>query len=147
MKTTVTRATLADARALVMRAEDEAECRACGYASGLEALEAGLAGGTETWAVSFDGEVGVVVGVEALAPRQAYIWCLTGEVVDRAKLAFWRVSRAIVEQARQTFGELLAVVDDRYVRARAWLERLGFVYRRGVMVGGFPFSVMSIEGR
>mgnify|MGYP000219805460 CR=1 FL=1 len=48
------------------------------------------------------------------------------EVVDKAPVAFWRVSKQVVAQLRRTFGELYCLVDTRHTRARAWLERLGF---------------------
>lgn len=147
MKTTVTRATLADASRLEMRAEDEAECLAFGYATGHDALEAGIRNSIEAWSIFFDGELGVVLGVELLADRSVYIWCLTGKVVDRAHLAFWRVSKAIVLQARITYGNLFALADQRYVRALEWLKRLGFMWvGTRTLKNGLGFNVMHAGG-
>lgn len=153
MKTVVTRATLEHARALaaVLRPEDEAECLASGHATALEALEKGVLFSQAAYAIFFDGELGVVLGVDRAldgAPCEGlYIWCLTGKVVDRAKLSFWRVSKLIVEQMRRTFGPLHCLTDCRYTRARAWLDRLGFVRQFTVLTDNcVPFDAMTIGG-
>lgn len=134
--------------AATMRIEDEAECLASGFASAREALEAGLANSDETWAISFDGELGALVGVDRHPPLGAYIWCLTGRVVDRSKASFWRASLQLVEQCRRRHGPLFCLADRRYARALAWLERLGFIWTGEVPhpSSGEPFHVMTIGG-
>lgn len=133
--------------AATMRPEDRAECEASGYASAQEALEAGLTNSDEAWAIFFGGELGALVGVDVFEAG-AYIWCLTGRVVDRVKLSFWRVSLAIVEQCRRRHGPLFCLADRRYSRALSWLERLGFIFTREVPhpSSGEPFHVMTIGG-
>lgn len=135
--------------AAAMRPEDVAECEAAGYATAREALEAGIANSDESWAIAFGGELGAIVGVDALEGRAgAYIWCLTAEVVERKRLSFWRASLAVVEQCRRRHGPLYALADRRYSRALAWLQRLGFIAAREVPhpASGLPHHVMTIGG-
>lgn len=142
----------AEQLAAVMRAEDLAECQAAGYATGLEALRAGIEGSTEAWAVYFGGELGAVLGVDAEygTPEQpgALIWALTGKVVDRARLAFVHASRELVAWLLERHRFLFNLVDPRYVKALRWLELLGF--KQGHVVPypgtGAPFVLVTLGG-
>lgn len=152
MKILVVQATIEHARALapVLRAEDTAECVAAGYDSALAALEAGVTNSTEAWAIYFDGELGVVLGVDGITDQsEALLWCLTGEVIERAKLSYWRVSKGIVRDLRLRYRRLYNLTDARYGRALSWLKRLGFTVSPSALphpVTGLPFHLVTIGG-
>lgn len=130
VKPVVSIATVEHARELAkcIRPADEAECIASGFPTALEALERGVRNSEEAWAIHFGGELGVVMGISRIDDGVVYIWCLTGNVIDRAHLAFWRVSKAIIDECRRRYGSLVCLVDERHLRAQAWLDRLGFSY-------------------
>lgn len=136
--------------AAVMRPEDLAECQAAGYATGLEALAAGIEGSTASWAVYFGGELGCVLGVDAeySTPEKpgALIWALTGKVVERAPIAFVRTSKHLVTELLEKHRVLFNLVDVRYQRALRWLEALGFRQAglRGHPATGLPFMLVML---
>lgn len=152
MRVLVVHGTMEHARELaaVLREADEAECVAAGYASGLAALEAGVANSSEAWAIYFDGELGVLLGVDAITDEsEALLWCLTGKVVERAKLSYWRTSKGIVDELRRKYRRLYNLTDARYSRALAWLKRLGFAVSPSPIphpVTGLPFHLVTIGG-
>lgn len=126
----IVRATGVHAEELVrtMRQADVEECVAAGFPGGGSALYISLQNSAHAWAVLFDGQVAAIVGVDPLSwyDGAALIWALTGEAVERAKLAYMRVSRWFVDALLEHYTALINVVDARYERALAWLAALGF---------------------
>ncbi len=127
MVPTVTPATWQHAAELAqtMRAGDVAECVAFGYSDALDALVTAVAFSTEAWTVRFDDEIAAMLGVTE-AHGGAILWCLTGEVVERAKLTFMRSSHRLVNALLTKYRRLANLVDARYQRAIDWIECLGF---------------------
>lgn len=134
--------------ACVMRQADVEECLASGYEHAQEAVAAGIAN-TRAWSVRFDGELAFCFGVDttSMAP-EVIIWFLSGQVVERAKLTFFRTTRSILEELHDIYPRLCNLVDARYTRALSWLGALGF--RRGATVPhpvtGLPFIAVYSGG-
>jgi hypothetical protein len=127
-------ATEEHARALAarMRAGDRAEVFASSGSDPLGALRDSVrwsaTHGGEAWAGLIDGEVAALFGVarRSLLSPVAIPWLLTGDLVDRHPVLFFRASREVVDLWVRRFGELEQAVDVRYVQALRWAARLGF---------------------
>ena len=117
--------------ALTMRAADRLEVEALGFASPREALEASLEVSAMSGAALIGGEIAALFGV-AEAPGSSFLtptgvaWLLTGAVVDRHPLTFWRASKMVVRELAHCFPRLINDVDARYLSALSYLRRLGF---------------------
>lgn len=115
-----------------MRAGDRAEVLASSGSGPLEALVGSVrwsrSHGGEAWAGLIDGEVAAMFGVgrRSLLSPVAIPWLLTGDLVDRHPVLFFRASREVVDLWLRHFAELEQAVDARYTQALRWARRLGF---------------------
>lgn len=78
--------------------------------------------------VLFDGEMAAVYGISVpdVIGNIAVPWLLTSAVVERHKLTFFRIARAIVDRWAEEHPVLLQMVDDEYLGAQLFLKSLGF---------------------
>ena len=132
----------AEALAMSMRASDVAELAKVGL-SPLDGLELSLARSQEAWTVMFGSEVAAMYGVSvSKAGSPDRVWCLTGTVVDRKPMSFWRESKAAVKRLAAKYPELCALVDGEYAAALRWAHRLGFKARSTLDLRGSPFILV-----
>jgi hypothetical protein len=135
-----------------MRHGDAAEILAsCGHrplAGLLASLKWSEAHG-EAWAGLIDGEVAGIFGVgkRTLLSTSGIPWLLTGDLVERHPLLFWRASRAVLATWLERFEFLEQFVDARYTQALRWAERLGFKVEEGQPIGrgGLLFCHITIR--
>lgn len=142
-------ATEADARELaaVMRAADRAEVLASGGWTALQALQVALDASREAWTLRIDGEVAALFGVAPLVDDVGQAWALTGEVVSRRPVAFFKACRPALAGMLERWPLLVTAVDCRYVQAVRWVERLGFAVGEPEPYGlaGEPFHPILIR--
>jgi len=123
-------ATKAHAYALsrTMRAEDREEVWARSRQSPLEALMDSIATSEMAFTLKFEDEIAAIWGVRGRGVLDPFacIWGLTGQVVDRFPIAFYRESKKAVALARKQYPFLANTVDARYERSLRWARRLGF---------------------
>lgn len=156
-ETSIAPATRADCFELaqVMRAADRLECEALGV-SPLATLEDALASSSWAFTVRFHGEIAAMAGLtptehhgSALGGRSSAIpWALTGAVVDRYPMQFWRLSKLFAALMRHHQPNLTNLVDARHTSALRWLERLGFTIGPVVEMGpnNLPHHVVFTGG-
>lgn len=138
-----------------MRTADRLECEALGV-SPLATLEDSLASSEFAFTVRFHGQIAAMVGLtptehhgSALGGRSSAIpWALTGTVVDRYPMQFWRLSKQFATLLRRLQPNLANMVDARHTSALRWLERLGFTIGPVVALGpnNLPHHVVFTGG-
>jgi hypothetical protein len=113
--------------AAVMRADDRAEIAASpGYSTAEAAVQdAILMSDGCAYATYLGGELAAVWGV-VLNGEEAVPWLLTGEVVDRKPVAFYKACKKFLPIIRAECGELTNWVDAGYTKALRWARHLGF---------------------
>lgn len=125
----VLEATLAHAVELAprLRAADAAEVRASGGYAPLEALEVALASSAVAGTLLIDGQVAAMFGACAVSGTRnlGVAWALTGQMVDRHRREFMRVSREQLHQLLRIWPFLVNRVDARYEPALRWARWLG----------------------
>jgi hypothetical protein len=124
-----------------MRDADRRECLATGAEPAATLQE--LLHKSELARTAFVGEEPMAMfGVIRRGAGPALIWSLTTDAVDRHPKAFWRASKAVMQQLGRVYPVLTQCVDARYAAAVRWVRRLGFEvddesHRCGPM--GMPF--------
>lgn len=93
--------------------------------------------------VLFDGQLACAYGLvkpDLMGPV-AVPWLLTTDVVERHKLTFFRIAKAVVESWAEESPVLFQMVDDTYEGAKFFLRALGFRLLPPVPhgVSGSPF--------
>lgn len=147
-------ATLAHVQVLApeMRTADLREVRALGYASAFHALDYSVRTSDRSVAAFIDGDLAALLGVAELpranflSPRRGRAWLLTGEVVNRKPLSFFRSARIVLQQLRGDITHLHNFVDARYPAALHFLERLGWRIHapKPLGVSGEPFHLVTL---
>jgi hypothetical protein len=122
-----------------MRAEDRAECIACGYEPGEGLRRAVEDSGEHVLALVIDYQVAAIWGVVPVKDGIGAVWALTSTVVNRHRKIFWRFSVRAFERLTTEWPFLFAAVDARYTAAVRWLKRLGFTIGEASL--GFGTSV------
>lgn len=116
--------------AVTMRAADRLEVEALGFESPRQALIASLEASTLCATALINGEVAALFGVAEMpgshfVGRAAEAWLLTGAVVDRHPMTFWRASKVALPALITVFPRLINRVDARHLSALSYLRRLG----------------------
>ncbi len=125
-----------------LRTFDLAEVLAFGAKDAGDALARSLKLSGVAYAALFDGQVAAMFGsfptsTEELPfpGRLGCAWALTGDLVNRYPMSFWRSSKPALQLLWQDFDFLLNWVDARYTSSLRWLERLGAWTLRAYPVG------------
>lgn len=72
--------------------------------------------------------------------RRACVWLLTGKSVEKIPKSFFCAARTLLKNALNEYEELYNFVDERYLAARRFVERLGGVFDGSfVTAGGVKF--------
>lgn len=133
-----------------LRAADRAEVRASDGLAPQAALERSLALSSEAYAGFVQGELAALFGVRrlSLVSGAGSPWLLTGEAVARHPRAFLKASRGILDVWRRDYVWLGNWVDARNLKAKRWLDWLGFTLHpvRPYGVGRLPFHPFEMEG-
>lgn len=111
-----------------LREADARELGALGVTPS-EALVESVQSSSHAWAwLGDDGRVIAMFGVApvSILSDTAIVWLLGSPSVDRHAVTFMRICRAYLDYISPTYPRLINYVDARYVRAVAWLRRLGF---------------------
>lgn len=142
-----------EALAATLRDDDAKELEAGGWERSLDAIIFSVWASELSLAVSFNGEVAAIAGVSAVSVdpdgvKSGTAWVLTSKVVNRFPVTFWRESRWLLAQFRQSVPRLQNAVDARYLKALRWAQRLGFDLGEVKPIGpnGEPFNVIRIGG-
>jgi hypothetical protein len=135
-----------------MRRADAAEILASGGYKPLPGLLAALRWSRrhgQAWAGLIDGEVACLFGIgkRTLLSPAATPWLLTGDLVERHPLLFWRASRAVIAAWLEEHELLEQFVDSRYTQALRWAARLGFTVEEPAPFGrgGLPFNRITLR--
>lgn len=128
-----------------MRAEDQAECIACGYAPAEGLAMAIRESAGHVFALVIDYQVVAIYGVVPVRDGVGSVWALTSAAVNRHRKTFWKTSRAVLELLTNDWPFLFAAVDARYTAAVRWLKRLGFILGEPFLMPGsaVPFHHAS----
>ncbi len=127
----VLKATISDCEALAprMRPADALEVRRSSGYGPLEALvHSVIASEGRASALYIDEEPAALYGIakpDLLGPV-AVPWLLTSDAVDRHPVAFFKLARTVVDRWAEEYPVLFQMVDEEYVAARRFLQRLGF---------------------
>ena len=122
--------TQSDKHFVELRAADEAECRAGGFASGGEALAYSWANSTNAFAHERDGDILAYWGFReigtVLGGTLCVAWMLSTPHIEQHRMHAARESRRLVDALLDHYGEIYVVVDCEYELALKWLRWLGF---------------------
>lgn len=114
-----------------MRLEDAAEVRASGGYTPLGALVVSLRASTEAYTLLIDGAPAAMWGVVPDARRSTFLvpvgiaWLLTGDLVERHRVLFARLSRQVLRDLLSRWAVLHNAIDGRYEAAIRWARWLG----------------------
>jgi hypothetical protein len=125
-----------------MRRADADEVLAMGYAPYDALRRSIMMSGGEAWTLMINGKVAAIGGVMnfGLLQRAGIPWLLTGNMVDKYPVTFWKAARHVLEAMRFKYAFLTNVVDSRYVASLRWLKRLGFETQDEVAINNAPFT-------
>jgi hypothetical protein len=135
----VRKATISDCEALAphMREADALEVKRSAGFTPLEAcVQSVIASKGDAQALYIDGELVALFGiVRAEMLGVAVPWLLTSDAVERHRGAFFRFALATIDRWAEEHPVLLQMVDEEYVSARLFLQRLGFTIHPPVTHG------------
>jgi hypothetical protein len=141
----VVEATLEHAQRMApnLRAADIEEVWASAQLEADQALYRGVSCSSHAWTGLVDGEPVCIFGVVPVSFMSGIgvPWMLGTDLVEEHATAFLRRNRRYVKQMTQAYNHLVNYVDDRNVKAIAWLEWLGFTMSEPQQFGalGLPF--------
>lgn len=132
-----------------MREIEKAEVWASHRFTPQEALTVSYQGSTKRLSITLDGEVVAMFGIvpDSLLDKNACVWLLTTESVNRMWVRFLKVSRAMVSLLRAQYT-LYNWVDCRYEKSIKWVQWCGGKLSDAAPFGpdGLPFRFFSFEG-
>ena len=123
-----------------LRAEDIAECQACGRTP-QEALMEGYVW-SECYSAKVNGKTEAMFGVSSYQQPKGYgvVWYLGSDESFRHPIALVKGGREYSRKWLEKFNILYNVVDARNVRHIAWLKHIGFTFTGNkVDVNGYDF--------
>lgn len=122
-----------------LRAEDVAECQACGHTP-LEALLQGYVW-SECYSAKVYGKTEAMFGVSSYKQPEGYgvVWYLGSDESFRHPVTLVKGGREFVSKWLEKFNVLYNTVDARNLRHIAWLKRIGFTFTDAVTVNGYKF--------
>ena len=142
-------ATMADARALVLRAADREEVEALTGRDPRAVLVESVERSASAWAGVADGELACLFGVVpmTLAGVTGVPWLLGSDAVARYRRPFLRRNRAYLDEMLRAFPVLRNVVDARNAVSIRWLGWLGFTLGTPQPMGvrGLPFIPFAMS--
>jgi hypothetical protein len=132
-----------------LRQADLDEVWASAQLEGDQALMRGLACSTHAWTGLVDGEPACMFGVvpASMMSGIGVPWMLGTDLVEQHATAFLRRNRRYVKLMTQAYNYLVNYVDDRNVKAIAWLEWLGFAMSEPQQFGAFGMPFRRFEMR
>jgi hypothetical protein len=126
-----------------LRQADLDEVWASAQLEGDQALLRGFSCSSHAWTGTVDGEPACMFGVvpASIMSGIGVPWMLGTDLVERHATAFLRRNKPYVKQMTAAYNYLVNYVDDRNVKAIAWLKWLGFTMREPQQYGalGMPF--------
>lgn len=129
-----------------MRREDREEIRRFDGREPFDHLREQVARSVVAYAGFVNGELLACWGVWPvnLLEGTGRAWCYSTGAVERYRKTYFAGCRAQLAEIQRMCPTLHACVDERYGRALAWLERLGFERVRGLTSPeGYPFVQME----
>lgn len=122
-----------------LRAEDVAECQACGHTP-LEALLQGYVW-SECYSAKVYGKTEAMFGVSSYKQPEGYgvVWYLGSDESFRHPVTLVKGGREFVSKWLEKFNVLYNTVDARNLRHIAWLKHIGFTFTDAVTVNGYKF--------
>jgi len=111
-----------------MRSEDEDECIAAGYASGLHAAKYSVSSATDAWAVFIKGELLGVFGVNvsSVVSGKAVLWLLTTTLADRRPKTFVYVAMKLLDVLKLQWPHISVGIGAHHIKARRFAKGCGF---------------------
>lgn len=126
-----------------LRDSDIEEIWAAGMLLPEQALRSGVACSTHCWTGTVDGEPACMFGVvpASMMSGIGVPWMLGTDLVEEHATAFLRRNKRYVKHMLTAYNHLVNYVDDRNVKAIAWLKWLGFTMSEPQPFGalGLPF--------
>lgn len=125
----------------VMRDPDIVEVYAASGYLPVEAVEHAIEASVQAWTCYFGTEIAACFGIASLNMLDGVgvPWALTGEVVDRYPILFYRTSKDVLAWMRQQYPTMVNRIDCRNEKAIRWAKRVGFDVAR-------PDGVMNKHG-
>ena len=122
-----------------LRAEDVAECQACGHTPA-EALLMGFVT-SECYSAKVNGKTEAMFGVSSFQQPKGYgvIWYLGSDESFKHPIALVKGGRKYVKQWLEKYDVLYNAVDARNERHIAWLKHIGFIFTDSIDVNGYEF--------
>ncbi|MDP6213163.1 MAG: DUF2833 domain-containing protein [Candidatus Thalassarchaeaceae archaeon] len=111
-----------------MREEDVAEVRAAGGLDPVQALIEGFKNSRQCYTAEWKGEPFIMFGVAPVDDVSGAVWLLGTPTVTKARVAFLKESRRIIDEFHDDFPLLFNFVDARNKVHIRWIEWLGFTF-------------------
>jgi hypothetical protein len=141
----IVQATLEHAQRMAprLREADIEEIWASSMSKPEQSLTRGVSCSSHAWTGLVDGEPACIFGVVPVSFMSGIgvPWMLGTPLVEEHATAFLRRNRRYVKHMTRAYNYLINYVDDRNVKAIAWLEWLGFTVSEPQQFGalGMPF--------
>lgn len=112
-------------------------------------LTRGVACSSHVWTGMVDGEPACIFGVVPVSFMSGIgvPWMLGTDLVEEHATAFLRRNRRYVKRMTRAYNYLVNYVDDRNVKAIAWLEWLGFTVSEPQQFGALNMPFRRFEMR
>jgi hypothetical protein len=118
-----------------LRREDINEMRAFSDLDPAVGLAFSIANSRPGYAVLIDGEPAALFGAAPKAGGIGVPWLVGTDEIKKRPVVFYRVSKSVVEEMRQTYSFLENWVDERNLLSVRWLKWAGFTVEEPVNMG------------
>ena len=135
-----------------MRDSDVVEVYAASGYLPVEAVEIAIRCSVNAWTCFFGTEIAACFGIASLSMLDGVgvPWALTGEVVDKHPILFYRTSKEVLAWMRQQYPTMVNRIDSRNLKAIRWARRVGFEVKGPDSVinkHGIPYHHCAIRMR
>ena len=92
---------------------------------------------TESWTGIVDGQVICIFGVAPVSMLcgEGMPWMVGSTLIEKYARIFLKHDKSIVDKWLEMFPHLFNYVDERNIKAKVWLKRLGFTIHKAVPKG------------
>ncbi len=125
----------------VCNAEQE-ENRLCGVTS-FKALLDGFTFSEECYTCLVDGDIVGIFGVCITPEKNAVIWCLNSDDIDKVKIQWIKESKKRINEFYRKYGVLTNIIHPNNKRNYNWLKRMGAIFSLPLSNGFNQFFIIK----